>query len=185
MSDADKRRMKRSLAEFGDLSGIVLNRRTGNLVGGHQRADVLLQNGRLVLSDLPAPESDGTVACGHIEYDGKRYNVRVVDWDDIKAQAAMLAANRFARVGKDDPDMLGSIMQELTTADFDLELTGFDEDAVADIRGAGEDSGGRPAAEAVNGQNIWGVRIMCASESEQRELFERLTAEGLTCETLM
>jgi hypothetical protein len=38
MTDADKGRMKASLAEFGDLSGIVINRRTDQLVGGHQRA---------------------------------------------------------------------------------------------------------------------------------------------------
>jgi hypothetical protein len=182
MSDADKRRMKRSLAEFGDLSGIVINRRTGNLVGGHQRADVL-QSGQLVVTDLPAPEADGTVARGHLEHDGKKYNVRVVDWTDIKAQAAMLAANRFSRVGKDDPDMLGSLMEDLVNANFDLDLTGFDEEAVAGIRGG--DEGGRPQAESVEGQSVWGVRILCESETEQRELFERLTAEGLSCETLM
>lgn len=29
--------LKKSIEEFGDLSGIVFNRRTGNVVGGHQR----------------------------------------------------------------------------------------------------------------------------------------------------
>ena len=45
MDPSDKKRMARSLDEFGDLSGVILNRRTGLLVGGHQRVDVLAELG--------------------------------------------------------------------------------------------------------------------------------------------
>lgn len=37
ISDKHLAMMKKSMVEFGDLSGIIFNRRTGNLVGGHQR----------------------------------------------------------------------------------------------------------------------------------------------------
>lgn len=35
------RALQKSMAEFGDLSGIVFNRRTGNLIGGHQRIKII------------------------------------------------------------------------------------------------------------------------------------------------
>jgi hypothetical protein len=133
MSDADKARMKASLAEFGDLSGIVINRRTDQLVGGHQRADVLT-DGELHVEDLPEPEPDGTVARGYLEHDGKRYAARVVDWDDEKAKAAIIAANRFGRVGQDDPELLKSLLDEIVADGvIDTDLTGFDTDVLAEL----------------------------------------------------
>lgn len=38
ITDAKLLQLKRSMERFGDLSGIVFNRRSGNLGGGHQRA---------------------------------------------------------------------------------------------------------------------------------------------------
>ena len=72
LDPSDKKRMARSLDEFGDLSGVVLNRRTGLLVGGHQRVDVLA-GADVQAEDLPAPEPDGTVARGWLVRGGKRY----------------------------------------------------------------------------------------------------------------
>jgi hypothetical protein len=70
MGEEDRGRMARALAEFGDLGGIVLNRRTGLLVGGHQRTSVM-PDGRLRVEDLEEPEADGTVARGWIEHGGR------------------------------------------------------------------------------------------------------------------
>jgi hypothetical protein len=123
--------MAKSLAEFGDMAGIVVNRRTGLLIGGHQRTDVL-KDGRLDVADLPAPEPDGTVARGHLEHGGRRYAVRVVDWSEDRAHAALLAANRFGRMGQDDAALLKDLLEQLdagqTTDDGQLlaDLTGFD-----------------------------------------------------------
>jgi len=133
MNDDDKARMKKSLAEFGDLSGIVINRRTDMLVGGHQRADVLA-DGVLKIKDLPTPEPDGTVARGYLEVDDKKYTVRVVDWDETKAHAALLAANRFGRVGHDDSESLISLIDELKDNGYDFDLTGFDTDSLAKLK---------------------------------------------------
>jgi hypothetical protein len=123
MDADDKARMARSLAEFGDLSGVILNRRTGLLVGGHQRADVLA-GADLHVNDLPAPEPDGTVGRGWLEHGGRRYAVRVVDWDDVKAKTAMLAANEFGRRGENDPDKEKAILELLDASNADMELTG-------------------------------------------------------------
>lgn len=132
MSSEDKARMRKSLAEFGDLSGIVINRRTGLLVGGHQRADVL-RDGNLHVEDLTETEADGTVARGWLEHGGKRYAVRVVDWPEEKARAALLAANRFGRVGQDDPAMLKDLLEALDTGATDMDLTGYSEAAIEEL----------------------------------------------------
>ena len=137
MDEADKKRMAASLAEFGDLGGIVINRRTGLLVGGHQRVSVLGDS--LEIEDLKKPEPDGTVGRGWITQDGRRYSVRVVDWDEAKAHAALLAANRFGRVGKDDTALLKDLLEQLdcgqTTDAGDLlaDLTGFDHAAIENL----------------------------------------------------
>jgi len=125
----DKVRMAKSLAEFGDLSGIILNRRTGLLIGGHQRVDVLA-GGTIETTDLPEPEPDGTVARGALVKDGKQYGLRVVDWSEAKAHAALLAANRFGRVGEDDNATLKDLLAELDTGALDMDLTGYTTEAI-------------------------------------------------------
>lgn len=131
MDAETKAAMAKSLAEFGDMSGITINRRTGLLIGGHQRTDVL-KDGRLAVADLPAPEPDGTVARGHLECNGRRYAVRVVDWPEDKAHAALLAANRYGRLGQDDSALLKDLLAELDcgqktdTGQLLADLTGFD-----------------------------------------------------------
>ena len=73
-----------SLAEFGDISGIVWNRRTGRLVAGHQRIEVLKKkHGANLRLD------DGAV----VAPDGGRFPVRVVDWPETTERAANMAAN--------------------------------------------------------------------------------------------
>lgn len=131
LDPSDKKRMARSLDEFGDLSGVILNRRTGLLVGGHQRVDVLA-GAEVQAEDLPAPEPDGTVARGWLVKSGKRYALRVVDWDETKAHAALLAANRFGRIGKDDDAALRALLDGLEAEGFDLELAGYTAEALSE-----------------------------------------------------
>jgi hypothetical protein len=132
MAPEDKARMIRSLAEFGDLSGVVLNRRTGLLIGGHQRADVLA-GAQVHVADLDAPEPDGTVGRGYLIHGGRRYSLRVVDWTPEKAHAALLAANRYGRVGEDDAALLKDLLQELDTGAADMDLTGYTREAIESL----------------------------------------------------
>ena len=72
-----------SIDEFGDLSGIVFNRQTGNLVAGHQRVKALKEKyGDLDISEL-----------GIILPNNELFKVRYVDWDPIKEKTANIAAN--------------------------------------------------------------------------------------------
>lgn len=72
-----------SIDEYGDLSGVVFNIRTGNLVSGHQRVkDMLSKYGDLEIKDgeiiLPT---------------GEQFKIRYVDWDPIKEKSANVTAN--------------------------------------------------------------------------------------------
>ena len=105
--DPEYEKLKRSMQEFGYVEPIVWNKRTGNIVGGHQRYKVLL--------DMGMSEVDCVV----------------VDLDETKEKALNLALNKIQ--GDWDYLKLKDILQELDTGEFDLELTGFDMDEIEDL----------------------------------------------------
>ncbi len=90
-----------SIDDFGDLSGIVWNRRTGQLVAGHQRIDALRRlygDGLMIENgDVVTPSTDGAQP--------ERFPVRVVDWPYRRQQLANIAAN--------NPNIQGDFTPEL------------------------------------------------------------------------
>jgi ParB-like chromosome segregation protein Spo0J len=154
MTPEDKARMAKSLPEFGDLGCIILNRRTGTLIGGHQRTDVM-KGATIETADLPEPEPDGTVARGWLVYQGRRFALRVVDWIESKAKAAMIAANRFGRVGVDDSALLKDLLQELDTGETDMDLTGFDAEELERLMTQYHVSEGEKLAEKIQSEPEW------------------------------
>lgn len=114
--------LKKSMAEFGDLSGVVVNVRTGNVIGGHQRLKNL--DPEWPIKKQPTNDNTGTMAAGHIDTPWGMWQYREVDWDETKEKAANLAANKHG--GEWDLPKLDIVLNELKEIDFDLELTGFD-----------------------------------------------------------
>jgi len=82
--------LAKSLDEFGDISGIVVHKE-GYLIAGHQRVEAIRAK---YGTDLPIVGGAITAP------DGKRFPVRVVDWDKDKSKAANLAANNPLIGGK-------------------------------------------------------------------------------------
>ena len=105
--DPEYEKLKRSIQEFGYVEPIVWNKRTGNIVGGHQRYKVLL--------DMGVSEVDCVV----------------VDLDETKEKALNLALNKIQ--GDWDNLKLKDLLLELDTGEFDIELTGFDMDEIEDL----------------------------------------------------
>jgi len=128
ITDEQLERLKKSLQEFGDLSGIVFNRRTNNLVGGHQRLKCLPADAKIEKKDLKEKTKTGTVAQGFLIFDGgEKHTYREVDWDEATEKMANIAANKHG--GEWDDDKLGELLKELSEMPgFDLELTGFDDE---------------------------------------------------------
>lgn len=102
--DPEYEKLKRSIEEFGYVEPIVWNERTGNVVGGHLRLKILKELGRTEIE------------------------VTVVDLDEIKEKTLNLALNKIS--GDWDLPLLKDLLQELDTGDFDISITGFDEDEI-------------------------------------------------------
>ena len=112
-----------SIKTFGDLSGVVLNRTTGQLVGGHQRVEAFKRiGGQPVIEEtLEAPNSVGTVARGHVLVGDEKFTYREVIWDADFESAANVAANRIQ--GQFDLDLLAEVTYQLTQSQNGAQLT--------------------------------------------------------------
>lgn len=96
--DPEYKKLRRSIEEFSLVEPLVWNRRTGNLVGGHQRLKVLRELGV------------------------KEVEVSVVDLPPEKEKALNVALNKIQ--GDWDDAFLVELLQELE-AEGQLNLTGF------------------------------------------------------------
>lgn len=105
--DPDYEKLKKSLSGFGYVDPIVWNEKTGNVVGGHQRLKVLIESG--------ATEVD----------------VSVVNLNKLKEKALNLALNKIE--GEWDMPKLKGVLADIASADFDLEMTGFDNQAIEEL----------------------------------------------------
>lgn len=113
--------LKKSMDEFGDLSGIVVNVKTGNMVGGHQRVKNLDPSWPIVKNDHK--DKTGTVAIGYIETPTGKWAYREVSWSKKKEAAANIAANQHG--GEFDMPKLKDIIINFDDGDMDMELLGF------------------------------------------------------------
>jgi hypothetical protein len=117
----------KSLAEFGDLSGVVFNLATGRLVGGHKRVEAFKASGNPDITrthELASPDASGTVAYGFAVLEsGVRFSYREVSWSESKESAALLAANRWG--AEWSWEGVSEIVKELDGLGSDMSLTGF------------------------------------------------------------
>lgn len=127
ITDKKLKALKKSLEEFGDLGGIIYNKRTGQLIGGHQRV-AAMRLGAISFTDEN---------WGWIHNADQRFALRLVDWDEDKEKAANIAANKGA--GDWDWPMLTEWFHELDSSNFDLGLTMFSESEIESALGLKED----------------------------------------------
>jgi hypothetical protein len=129
VTDAKLAMLKASMERFGDLGGIVFNRRSSHLVGGHQRLAAYRASALqdvVITTEHDAPTAAGTLREGYIvAKNGERFSYREVDWDEPTEMAANLAANKGA--GEFELPSVAEFMSHLEAVEFDLDLTGFDE----------------------------------------------------------
>lgn len=106
ISKGERKALKDSMAKYGDISGIVWNRRTGQIVGGNQRSKIIdIRTCEITITeDYEKPDKFGTVAIGHVVWNGTQFSYREVDWTRKKEVEANIFANKLG--GQWDKDIL-------------------------------------------------------------------------------
>jgi DNA modification methylase len=85
-----------SLDELGDLSGVVHDLNSDEIIGGNQRSRVFDVNACQVeiVTQSDQPDEQGTVAQGFVIWKGKRYAYRQVRWTPEQCEEANIKANK-------------------------------------------------------------------------------------------
>ena len=155
--DPEFDKLKRSLDEFGYVEPAIWNKTTGRIVGGHQRINALKALGY------------ETVDCV------------VVELDETREKALNVALNKIN--GQWDEAKLALLIADLDAADFDAELTGFDEAEIQAMIGSlheteVEDDGfdlsaALEEAAFVERGDIWTVgrhRLVCGDATSETDV---------------
>ena len=130
ISEQQLKELESWLRELGDLSGIVHDLNSDQIIGGNQRSKVFdINKCEIVLEHkMKRPDSQGTVALGYVIWKGKRYSYRQVRWTPKKCQKANIIANKAG--GDWDDELLARFFK-----DKDLLQWGFNDDEIADLFG--------------------------------------------------
>jgi hypothetical protein len=177
----------KSLAKFGDLSGVVWNRRTGELVTGHQRMDQIRARWPECQLQLPPDDGSGEQQGLIVAAPGQAFALRVVDWSRSKQRLANVTANNQKLQGTFTADLSNYLLE--IEAEATAELPGaFDDLLLIELMAAGLDTSDATEEDALGAEatisESYQVIVQCSGEAEQRELYDRFVAEGLSCKVL-
>lgn len=110
ISDTALASLKSSIERFGFVDPVIVNDRTGTLVGGHQRLRAAKELG---LKDVP---------------------VVGVNLDEAEEKALNVALNKIS--GEWDLDLLRGVLEDVKTSGLELSLTGFTTEEVTSLLGS-------------------------------------------------
>jgi len=88
--------LRKWMRELGDVSGIVHDLNSNQIVGGNQRSRVInINKCKITIEhEYPKPDSQGTVRQGYVIWQGHKYNYRAVRWTKAQCDRANLIANK-------------------------------------------------------------------------------------------
>lgn len=173
-----------SLREYGDLSCIVHNEVSDQLVGGNQRSKVINPNAVItILKEFDSPTDQGTVAWGIIEDpDTGPMFYRRVRWDEMKERMANLKANHEG--GEDDLPILAEWLVELKQMGANLEDTGIPAQRCEDIMRLLQPPTEEAINEAAGLEEQFIVAINCKDEFEMEKVFTEMKERGYECKLI-
>jgi ParB-like chromosome segregation protein Spo0J len=152
-------RLAKGIEEFGLVEPLVYNEFNGRLVGGHQRLTILEARG----------ETDVDVSVVHIE-------------DEAREKALNIALNNVG--GAWDTEKLRERLEELSAADIDIELTGWNDTEIADLLKEAEMPTSREPV-GITVQDQFGIIVICDNEKHQEDVFTTLKGMGYNCRVVV
>ena len=174
-SPAQVEQLQASLLEFGWTYAVLAD--DMGIVAGHGRvmaAEAIYKRGEQIRFPNGAPIPIGMVPV-----------IDCTGWSAEQRKAYILADNRIAMNAGWDTDLLALELRELDEADFNLELTGFDEDELAELlaeapelpEDADPDAAPPVAEEAVSVPgDVWvlGAHRLCCGDATSMDDWDRL-----------
>ena len=154
-SEAQSAQIATSMKEWGVTSAVLVDE-DGGIIAGHGRV--------LAARKLGKTEMAVMIARG---------------WTDAQKKAYVIADNQLALNAGWDKELLRVEFAELEELGFDLELTGFSVDEMANIFDDSEQKDTEPAEQSY--AETFSIVVECESEEEQERIFNRLDSEGYKC----
>jgi ParB-like chromosome segregation protein Spo0J len=151
-SDAQVAQIAASIKEFGFTNPILIADNT--IIAGHGR---VLAARKLGLTDVPC--------------------IELSDLSETQRKAYVIADNKLALNAGWDDQMLALELGELDKLGFDMELTGFDLQEIANIL----DNQNTKELSEVGYNEVFNIIVECVDEAEQEKIFNKLDSEGYKC----
>ena len=168
ISPHDLEALQRSLRFFGTVEPIVVNQRSGNIVGGHQR--------------VKAAEAEGIATLPVVH----------VDLDEPSEKQLNLALNRIS--GEFDLERLATVLGDLEAAGADLQFSGFTDEEIErlvhgdDVPGEGQtdpdtvpDLPEEPAAQLGDLITLGDHRLICGDSTDAKTVSRLMDGDRATC----
>ena len=114
ISEAQLEQLKQNIKELGDLSGIVHDLNTDEIISGNQRSKVININECEIeiVKKYDKPNEQGTIAFGFVIFENQRLNYRQVRWNEKQREKACITANALG----------GEFDYKILQSEFDTEL---------------------------------------------------------------
>lgn len=114
ISEAQLEQLKQNIKELGDLSGIVHDLNTDEIISGNQRSKVININECEIeiVKKYDNPNEQGTIAFGFVIFENQRLNYRQVRWNEKQREKACITANALG----------GEFDYKILQSEFDTEL---------------------------------------------------------------
>lgn len=177
LSEKQYESLKRDLIELGDLSGVIHDLNSNQIIGGNQRTRIFndLKNAEIYITEkFKVPTKTGTVALGYIIFAGEKYTYRQVRWTSKQCEKANIVANKAG--GNWDMDILANDfeIEDLKEWGFeDIEL-GFNIDKIND----------ESDNEHIDLEEQYKIVVDCKNKKHQSKLLKQFAEMGIECKIL-
>lgn len=95
ITESRKKELEKNMQELGDISGIVHDLNTGEIISGNQRSKIIniKECDVVITEEFKNPTEQGTVKLGYVIWENQRFNYRAVKWNEVQREKANITAN--------------------------------------------------------------------------------------------